>query len=244
MSNMYNWLVPDDDRTIPTGALWRQWKWTEKINLGICRRIVKCLNIVQLEILRPTFKNFTLSATGFGNFLDSFNISDECWFQKRPIGKDTLASFMFTLSKKQAFHKSTPTTPFVQRVQLSSEETVQWHKLWQLPDTNLPRQLQYRATISTILNNATAQYFRLQPMPSTQNSSSSISLVQMRANTHVSSSVTDVVDILDVIMMIYFVIITLLQQLIPSQTPEQFSKPPCSTAVPLQSESKPMIWPL
>jgi hypothetical protein len=23
----------------------------------------------QLEILRPTFKNFTLSATGFGNFL-------------------------------------------------------------------------------------------------------------------------------------------------------------------------------
>jgi hypothetical protein len=41
------------------------------------------------------------------------------------------------------FHKSTPTTQFVQRVQLSSEETVQWHKLWQLPDTNLPRQLQY-----------------------------------------------------------------------------------------------------
>jgi hypothetical protein len=35
-------------------------------------------------------------------------------------------------------------------------------------------------------------------------------------------------------MMIYFVIITLLQQLIPSQTPEQFSKLPSSTAVPLQ----------
>ena len=35
-------------------------------------------------------------------------------------------------------------------------------------------------------------------MPPTQNSSSSTSLVQMRANTHVSSSVTDVVDILDV----------------------------------------------
>ena len=34
--------------------------------------------------------------------------------------------------------------------------------------------------------------------PPTQNSSSSTSLVQMRANTHVSSSVTDVVDILDV----------------------------------------------
>ena len=44
---------------------------------------------------------------------------------------------------KYTFHKSTPTTQFVQRVQLSSEETVQWHKLWQLPDTNLPRQLQY-----------------------------------------------------------------------------------------------------
>jgi hypothetical protein len=39
---------------------------------------------------------------------------------------------------------------------------------------------------------------RLQLIPPTQNSSSSTSLVQMRANTHVSSSVTDVVDILDV----------------------------------------------
>ena len=41
---------------------------------------------------------------------------------------------------------------------------------------------------------------RLQLMPLTQNSStsSSTSFVQMRANTHVSSSVTDVVDILDV----------------------------------------------
>jgi hypothetical protein len=35
-------------------------------------------------------------------------------------------------------------------------------------------------------------------MPPTQNSSSSTALVQMRANTHVSSSVTDVVDILDI----------------------------------------------
>ena len=86
----------------------------------------------------------------------------------------------FNKKLKYTFHKSTPTTQFMQRVQLSSEETVQWHKLWQLPDTNLPRQLQYinvfikgktsyvrhyhkfcswRATISTILNNATAQYF-------------------------------------------------------------------------------------
>ena len=27
---------------------------------------------------------------------DSCNISDECWFQRRPIGKETLASFMWT----------------------------------------------------------------------------------------------------------------------------------------------------
>ena len=49
----------------------------------------------------------------------------------------------FNKKLKYTFHKSTPTTQFVQRVQLSSEETVQWHKLWQLPDTNLPRHLQY-----------------------------------------------------------------------------------------------------
>ena len=73
------------------------------------------------------------------------------------------------------FHKSTPTTQFVQRVQLSSEETVQWHKLWQLlvscsistcfikGKTSYGRHYHkfcsWRATISTILNNATAQYF-------------------------------------------------------------------------------------
>ena len=123
----------------------------------------------------------------------------------------------FNKKLKYTFHKSTPTTQFVQRVQLSSEETVQWHKLWQLPDTNLPRQLQYinvfhqrknklwetlsqvlfvRATISIMPPHHSTS--RLQLMPPTQNSSSSTSLVQMRANTHVSSSVTDVVDILDV----------------------------------------------
>ena len=31
---------------------------------------------------------------------DSYNIFDECWLKKKPIGKDTLASFMSTLSKK------------------------------------------------------------------------------------------------------------------------------------------------
>jgi hypothetical protein len=41
----------------------------------------------------------------------------------------------FNKKLKYTFHKSTPTTQFVQRVQLTSEETVQWHKLWQLPDT-------------------------------------------------------------------------------------------------------------
>jgi hypothetical protein len=49
----------------------------------------------------------------------------------------------FNKKLEYTFHKSTPTTQFVQRVQLSSEETVQWHKLWQLPDTYLPSQLQY-----------------------------------------------------------------------------------------------------
>ena len=39
----------------------------------------------------------------------------------------------FNKKLKYTFHKSTPTTQFVQRVQLSSEVT----------DTNLPRQLQY-----------------------------------------------------------------------------------------------------
>ena len=123
----------------------------------------------------------------------------------------------FNKKLKYTFHKSTPTTQFVQRVQLSSEETVQWHKLWQLPDTNLPRQLQYinvfhqrknklwetlsvrgeqPSQLSSIMPPHSTS--RLQLMPPTQNSSSSTSLVQMRANTHVSSSVTDVVDILDV----------------------------------------------
>ena len=38
----------------------------------------------------------------------------------------------FNKKLKYTFHKSTPTTQFVQRVQLSSEETVQWHK-WGSP---------------------------------------------------------------------------------------------------------------
>jgi hypothetical protein len=39
----------------------------------------------------------------------------------------------FNKKIKYTFHKSTPTTQFVQRVQLSSEETVQWtmkHVYW------------------------------------------------------------------------------------------------------------------
>ena len=140
---------------------------------------------------------------------------------------------LFLNSKRLYEQKRYLHQPLVQRVQLSSEETVQWHKLWQLPDTNLPRQLQYinvlhqrknklSETLSQVLfvesNHLNYPQImpphstcRLQLMPPTQNSSSSTSLVQMRANTHYSSSVTDVVDILDVIMMIYLVIITLLQ---------------------------------
>ena len=58
----------------------------------------------------------------------------------------------FNKKLKYTFHKSTPTTQFVQRVQLSSEETVQWHKLWQLPVTNLPSQLQYIKVITKLPN--------------------------------------------------------------------------------------------
>ena len=32
MSNMPNWLVPEDDRTISTGALWRQWSLATHIS--------------------------------------------------------------------------------------------------------------------------------------------------------------------------------------------------------------------
>ena len=124
----------------------------------------------------------------------------------------------FNKKLKYTFHKSTPTTQFVQRVQLSSEETVRTNygsyrtqiclvscsisTCFIKGKTSYGRHYHkfcsWRATISTILNNATHSTSRLQLMPPTQNSSSSTSLVQMRANTHVSSSVTDVVDILDV----------------------------------------------
>ena len=153
---------------------------------------------------------------------DSFNISDECWFQKRPIGKDTLplASFMFTLSKKTGLsqiytnhsiratgatilgrncsmtqimavtgHKSALSVAVNQRVS-SKEKQVMGDIITSSVRGEQPSQL------SSIMPPHSTS--RLQLMPPTQNSSSSTSLVQMRANTHVSSSVTDVVDILDV----------------------------------------------
>jgi hypothetical protein len=61
--NLCHWTVSSEDSCTKIVGKWTE---SEKIFLGICRRIVKCPNIVQLEILRPTFKNFTLSATGFG----------------------------------------------------------------------------------------------------------------------------------------------------------------------------------
>ena len=87
--------------------------------------------------------------------------------------------------------------------------------------------------ILTTANHATTEYFLIATHAIDTNSSTS--LVPMRAHTHVSSSVKEVFDIVDVnyiIRTIYFVIITLLQQLILSQTPDQFSKLLCSTAVP------------
>ena len=128
----------------------------------------------------------------------------------------------FNKKLKYTFHKSTPTTQFVQRVQLSSEETVQQsmaqimavtgHKsassvaVYQRVSSK-EKQVMGDIITSSVRGEQPSQLSsimpphstsRLQLMPPTQNSSSSTSLVQMRANTHVSSSVTDVVDILDV----------------------------------------------
>ena len=59
------------------------------------------------------------------------------------------------------FHKSTPTTQFVQRVQLSSEETVQ-STCFIKGKTSYGRRYHkfcsWRATISTILNNANVPF--------------------------------------------------------------------------------------
>ena len=128
----------------------------------------------------------------------------------------------FNKKLKYTFHKSTPTTQFVQRVQLSSEETVQQsmaqimavtgHKsassvaVYQRVSSK-EKQVMGDIITSSVRGQQPSQLSsimpphstsRLQLTPPTQNSSSSTSLVQMRANTHISSSVTDVVDILDV----------------------------------------------
>ena len=151
---------------------------------------------------------------------DSFNISDECWFQKRPIGKDTLASFMSTLSKKTGLsqiytnHSVRATGATILRKKLFNGTNYGSYRTqicivscsistcFIKGKTSHGRHdhkfCSWRATISTILNNATAQYFPVATHAADTNSSSSTSLVQMRANTYVSSSVTDVVDILDV----------------------------------------------
>ena len=164
---------------------------------------MKCLNIVQLDILRPTFKNFTLSATGFGNFLDSFNISDECWFQKRPIGKDTLASFMSTLSKKTGLSqiytnhsiRATGATILGRNCSMAQIMAVTGHKSASLVAvyqrvSSKEKQVMGDIITSSVRGEQPSQLSsimpphstsRLQLMPPTQNSSSSTSLVQMRA---------------------------------------------------------------
>ena len=105
----------------------------------------------------------------------------------------------FNKKLKYTFHKSTPTTQFVhgcnyprkklfnQRV--SSKETQVMGDII----TSSVRGEQPSQLSSKMPPHCTS---RLQLMPPTQNSSSSTSLVQMRANAHVSSSVKDVVDIL------------------------------------------------
>ena len=104
---------------------------------------------------------------------DSFNISDECWFQKRPIGKDTLASFMFTLSKKTGLSqiytnhsiRATGATilgrncSMTQICLVSCSISTCFIKGKTSYGRHYHKFCSWRATISTILNNATAQYF-------------------------------------------------------------------------------------
>ncbi|VDI74226.1 Hypothetical predicted protein [Mytilus galloprovincialis] len=59
---------------------------------------------------------------------ENFNSSDECWYTKFPIGKDTLSSFLSTLSNKVGCPQHTPITLLEQQAQLFSEEIVQWHR--------------------------------------------------------------------------------------------------------------------
>ena len=115
------------------------------------------------------------------NFLDSFNISDECWFQNRSIGKDTLASFMSTLSKKTGLSqiytnhsiRATGATILGRNCSMAQIMAVTGHKsassVCSISTCFIKGKTSYgrhyhkfcswRATISTILNNATAQYF-------------------------------------------------------------------------------------
>ena len=65
MSNMPNWLVPEDDRSIPTGALWRQCiRFHTKTYWGSCelyvyKYIVKKIydkkSTSTVEVLLPVF---------------------------------------------------------------------------------------------------------------------------------------------------------------------------------------------
>ena len=113
---------------------------------------------------------------------DSFNISDECWFQKRPIGKDTLASFMSTLSKKTGLSqiytnhsiRATGATILGRNCSMAQIMGCSYRTQICLVSCSISTCLikgktsygryyhkfsSWRATISTILNNATAQYF-------------------------------------------------------------------------------------
>ena len=112
---------------------------------------------------------------------DSFNISDECWFQKRPIGKDTLASFMSTLSKKnrpftnlhqplnscngcnyprkKLFNGTNYGSYRTQICLVSCSISTCFIKGKTSYGRHYHKFCSWRATISTILNNATAQYF-------------------------------------------------------------------------------------
>ena len=112
---------------------------------------------------------------------DSFSISDECWFQKRPLGKDTLASFMSTLSKRTGLsqiytnHSVRATGATILRKKLfngtnygsyrtqgcmgSCSISTCFIKGKTSHGRHYHKFCSWRATISTIRNNAIAQYF-------------------------------------------------------------------------------------
>ena len=57
MSNMPNWLVPEDDRSIPTGALWRQCNCGRKIIKSIYKIYKQHLKLIVKQVFKDVIMN-------------------------------------------------------------------------------------------------------------------------------------------------------------------------------------------